>query len=296
MMLASSCETGPDKNPDDKLYIVCTTGMIADAARQVSGDKATVVALMGPGVDPHLYKATQGDLAELRKADIIIYNGLHLEGKMVEIFEELGRQKPVIAVSDGIDHHRFRTVAQVSGQTTHDPHIWFDVSLWSDGVKYIGARIAEIDPNDSAYYSQNTITYREQLSKLHIEVSEKINRIPDQNKILITSHDAFGYFGNAYGIEVLGLQGISTAAEFGLKDITDMVNLIISKNIKAVFIESSVSEKSIQAVIEGCKQKKHMVRLGGTLFSDAMGDANTPEGNYIGMVRHNANVIELALH
>ncbi|MBC8173153.1 MAG: zinc ABC transporter substrate-binding protein [Chitinophagales bacterium] len=278
-----------------KLYIVTTTGMIGDAVENITGDKATVVSLMGPGVDPHLYKATQGDLVELRKADIIIYNGLHLEGKMVEIFEELAKEKNVFAVADGIDKSKFRDVAQVAGTTTHDPHIWFDVLLWSEGVKYIGDKISETDSANSETFKNNTAAYMIKLKVLDAEVREKINTIPQENRILVTSHDAFGYFGRAYGVTVRGLQGISTAAEFGLRDITDMVDIIIQDKVQAAFIESSVSEKSIRAVINGCKEKGHDVKLGGTLYSDAMGAKNTPDGNYIGMVTHNVNVIVEAL-
>lgn len=291
----ASCAGKKETSGDKTLYIVTTTGMIGDAVKNIAGDKATVVSLMGPGVDPHLYKATQGDLTELRKADIIVYNGLHLEGKMQEIFTELAKTKKVFAVSDGIDESKFRNVAVVSGNATHDPHIWFDVLLWSQGIQYIGNKISETDIKNSETYKNNTQAYIEKLKTLDTEVREKINIIPAENRILITSHDAFGYFGNAYGIEVKGLQGISTAAEFGLKDITDMVDLIIADKIKAVFVESSVSEKSIRAVAEGCKEKGHAIKIGGTLYSDAMGAENTPDGTYIGMVTHNVNTITEAL-
>ncbi|MBC8045868.1 MAG: zinc ABC transporter substrate-binding protein [Fimbriimonadaceae bacterium] len=295
IFLITSCATKKEKTETEKLYIVTTTGMIGDAVENIVGDKATVVSLMGPGVDPHLYKATQGDLTELRRADIIIYNGLHLEGKMQEIFDELAKEKKVFAVADGIDHSKYRDVTIVSGTATHDPHLWFDVLLWSEGINYIGGKIAEVDLKNTETYKNNTHAYTEKLKLLDAEVKEKLNTIPAENRILITSHDAFGYFGRAYGIKVIGLQGISTAAEFGLKDITDMVDLIIQDKIKAVFVESSVSEKSIQAVAEGCKENGHAIKIGGTLYSDAMGNKNTADGNYIGMVTHNVNVIVDAL-
>ncbi|MFN0275557.1 MAG: metal ABC transporter solute-binding protein, Zn/Mn family [Chitinophagales bacterium] len=290
-----SCTGKKELTGQEKIYIVTTTGMISDAVENIVGDKATVVSLMGPGVDPHLYKATQGDLAELRKADIIIYNGLHLEGKMQEIFDELAKTKKVFAVADGIEKSKYRDVAVVSGTATHDPHLWFDVLLWSEGIKNIGGKIAEFDVKNTETYKNNTHSYTEKLKQLDAEVKEKINTIHVENRTLITSHDAFGYFGRAYGIKVVGLQGISTAAEFGLKDITDMVDLIVDNKIKAVFVESSVSEKSIRAVAEGCKEKGHEIKIGGTLYSDAMGNKNTPDGNYIGMVTHNVNVIVDAL-
>ena len=291
----ASCGGKTEESGDKKANIVTTTGMIADAIENIAGDKATVTALMGPGVDPHLYKASQGDLTKLRGADIIFYNGLHLEGKMQEIFDQLSKEKPVFAISASIDEKKLRNVAQVSGISTHDPHIWFDVMMWSECVEEIGKKLSETDPDNAAFYKENTRIYLEKLKKLDADVRHKIASIPPENRILITSHDAFGYYGRAYGIEVKGLQGISTAAEFGLKDITDMVNMIIELKVKAVFVESSVSEKSINAVREGCKQKGHELKSGGTLFSDAMGAKNTPEGNYIGMVQHNTTIIYEAL-
>ena len=280
---------------DDKLQIVATTGMIGDAVAIIAGDKADVTVLMGPGVDPHLYKATQGDLNALRSGDIIFYNGLHLEGKMQEVFDRLATSKKVFPVAAGIPESKLRTVAQVNGISTHDPHIWFDVQLWMLAVAEIGKQLSASDPTNAAFYATQTTKYLEQLTALDVFVKEKMSAIPETHRTLITSHDAFGYFGAAYGIRVKGLQGISTAAEFGLKDITDMVNMIIAEDIKAVFVESSVSEKSIQAVIEGCHQKNHNIKAGGTLYSDAMGAAGTPEGNYIGMVTHNVEVIYAAL-
>ncbi|MEI2675537.1 MAG: zinc ABC transporter substrate-binding protein [Chitinophagaceae bacterium] len=280
---------------DDKLQIVATTGMIGDAVAMIAGDKAEVTVLMGPGVDPHLYKATQGDLNALRSGDIIFYNGLHLEGKMQEVFDRLATTKKVFPVAAGIPELKLRTVAQVNGISTHDPHIWFDVQLWMLAVAEIGKQLSASDPTNAAFYATQTTKYLEQLAALDVFVKEKMSAIPETHRTLITSHDAFGYFGAAYGIRVKGLQGISTAAEFGLKDITDMVNMIIAEDIKAVFVESSVSEKSIQAVIEGCHQKNHNIKAGGTLYSDAMGAAGTPEGNYIGMVTHNVEVIYAAL-
>ena len=291
----ASCGGKTEESGDKNANIVTTTGMIADAIENIAGDKATVTALMGPGVDPHLYKASQGDLTKLRGADIIFYNGLHLEGKMQEIFDQLSKEKPVFAISASIDEKKLRNVAQVSGISTHDPHIWFDVMMWSECVEEIGKKLSETDPDNAAFYKENTRIYLEKLKKLDEDVRHKIASIPPENRILITSHDAFGYYGRAYGIEVKGLQGISTAAEFGLKDITDMVNMIIELKVKAVFVESSVSEKSINAVREGCKQKGHELKSGGTLFSDAMGAKNTPEGNYIGMVQHNTTIIYEAL-
>lgn len=276
-----------------KLKIVTTTGMIKDAVEHVVGDKAEVVALMGPGVDPHLYKATQGDLEKLTSADIIFYNGLHLEGKMGEVFEKLGRLKPVIAVAKDIPESRLRTIPGFDN--THDPHIWFDVKLWEEAVKAITGFMVTHDSASADFYRQNSTTYLSQMDSLHNSVKAQILEIPAEQRVLITAHDAFGYFGDAYGIEVRGLQGISTVSEFGLKDVTDLVNFIISRKIKAIFVETSVSQKSINAVVEGCNQKGWNVKIGGSLYSDAMGAAGTPEGNYLGMVSANVKTIVTAL-
>lgn len=273
--------------------LVCTTGMIADAVANIVGDKAEVISLMGPGVDPHLYKATQGDLERLSNADIIFYNGLHLEGKMGEILERLGRLKKVIAVSDGLDPSRLINSSNFAG--AHDPHIWFDVSLWNETIPYITRILGESDPANAAFYQQNAQAYSARLVQVHEWVRQKISEIPSGQRVLITAHDAFEYFGKAYGIEVRGLQGISTVSEYGLKDISDLVNFITGRGIKAIFVESSVPRKSLEAVVEGCNSRGNKVVIGGTLFSDAMGQTGAPEGTYTGMVEANVNTIVNAL-
>jgi manganese/zinc/iron transport system substrate-binding protein len=291
--LQMGCATKKQESSELPL-VVTTTGMIADAAAQVCGSDAQVESLMGPGVDPHLYKATQGDLQLLRDADIIIYNGLHLEGKMQEIFDELAKTKTVIRISDGIATNKLLQASN-NAQQAYDPHIWFDVALWAEGIAGMTNALAMALPDASANIRERGEQYVEALSVLHEEVIQLTSALPPDSKTIITSHDAFGYFGAAYGFRVLGLQGISTAAEFGLKDVTDMVDLIITDQVPAVFIESSVSEKSIQSVIKGCEAKGHALRLGGMLYSDAMGAKNTAEGTYIGMVQHNVQTIIKAL-
>jgi manganese/zinc/iron transport system substrate-binding protein len=290
MAFLSGCSSKEKQGDENrKLFIVTTTGMIMDAVQNIGGEHVEVVALMGPGVDPHLYKATQRDLQKLTDADIIFYNGLHLEGKMGEVLEKLGKTKPVIAVSADIPNSLLRAVPGFQG--THDPHIWFDVSLWKHAVQAVNKSMQRQDTAFAKTYEQNTQHYLLKLDSLHNAVRSAIMEIPTQQRVLITAHDAFGYFGDAYNIDVRGLQGISTVSEFGLKDVTDLVDFIISRKIKAVFIETSVSQKSIEAVVEGCRQKKWNVKIGGSLYSDAMGRAGTPEGNYIGMVHANARLI-----
>ena len=277
---------------DNSHYIVATTGMIGDALQNIVGEDIHVESLMGPGVDPHLFKATQGDLQKLTSAKAIFYNGLHLEGKMGEVFEKLGRTKPVIAVAEDIDPNKIRTVSEYN---THDPHIWFDVALWREAVEKMHQELIVLFPEKKEILDKNTEIYLEKLSLLHEEVKTLIATIPKEKRVLITAHDAFGYFGDAYDIEVKGLQGISTMSEFGLRDRVDLVNFIVDRQIKAVFVETSVSQRSINAVVEGCRDRGFEVKIGGSLFSDAMGDANTPEGTYIGMVKSNVHTIVTAL-
>ena len=288
MLLFSGCkqQLPNERDPEQKIRIVATTGMIQDAAANIAGKHADVVALMGPGVDPHLYKATHGDLERLTTADIIFYNGLHLEGKMGEIFEKLGRIKPVVAVAENIPEEMLRKVPGFQG--AYDPHIWFDVKLWAEAVKGISTFLQEYDSAHRDEYRQRGDAYLKKLDSLHAAVTNTLQDIPATQRVLITAHDAFGYFGDAYKIEVRGLQGISTMSEFGLRDVTDLVNFIIARKVKAIFVETSVSQKSIEAVLQGCREKGWNVKIGGTLFSDAMGNAGTPEGSYVGMV--NANV------
>ena len=293
IFLFGSCGSKKETTETGKIKIVTTVGMIKDAVENVAGDNVEVIALMGPGVDPHLYKATQGDLDKLTSADIIFYGGLHLEGKMGEVLEKLGRLKPVIAVSSEIPDSLLRAVPGFQG--THDPHIWFDVKLWEEAVKTMSEFLQEYDSANKSTYQTKTQQYLARMDSLHETVKTRIAEIPKEQRVLITAHDAFGYFGDAYGIEVKGLQGISTVSEFGLRDVTELVNFIISRKIKAIFVETSVSEKSINAVVEGCKQKGWNVKIGGSLFSDAMGAAGTPEGNYIGMVSKNVGTIVTAL-
>lgn len=276
-----------------KLKATATIGMIADVAGEVGGDHVQVTGLMKAGVDPHLFKASEGDIAKLDGADIIFYNGLHLEGKMVDILENMGKKKRVVAVSDPIDRSKLRSGSQM--QTEYDPHIWFDVRNWMTATEAIRDALSELDPEHAADYRANAEAYLGKLRDLHEEVAGKIGTLPEESRVLVTAHDAFGYFGDAYGVKVMGLQGISTASEAGTKDVTDLRDYLVENKIKAVFIESSVPRKAIDAVIQGAKEKGHDLKIGGELFSDAMGEEGTPEGTYIGMVRHNVDTIVAAL-
>jgi manganese/zinc/iron transport system substrate-binding protein len=283
-IVSTACSTA-GRQDSDKLNIVCTTGMIGDALTHIAGDAAQVTALMGPGVDPHLYKPTQGDLGLLSQADVIVYNGLHLEGKMGEVLKKLSRTKKVIAMGELLPPELLRHPE--GDPEAHDPHIWFDVSLWARAVRAVGEQLAQTDSSNAAIFRSHTASYAAQLDSLHQRVQQQIASIPADQRVLVTAHDAFGYFGRAYQLEVHGLQGISTASEYGLRDVSDMVNFLTERKIKAVFVETSVPAKSLEAVLEGCSRRGHQIRIGGHLYSDAMGEKGSPEGTYIGMVEAN---------
>jgi manganese/zinc/iron transport system substrate-binding protein len=291
LLAGCSGESAPDA--DGTLHVVATTGMIGDAVEVIAGEHVDVYTMMGPGVDPHLYKATKGDLDKLDNADVILYNGLYLEAKLGQLLKRMGSTRTVVAVGEVIDDSLLHYPDGAEGHA--DPHIWFDLSLWRQAVAEIGQVLAEADPTNADVYSQAAAAYDDSLAVLHEWTAERIGQIPHKQRLLITAHDAFGYFGAAYGIEVMGLQGISTVSEAGLYDVTRLVDLIADRGIKAVFVESSVPQKAIESVVQGCRERGHQVQIGGELFSDAMGEEGTPEGTYLGMVRHNVNTIVSSL-
>ncbi len=276
-----------------EIRVVATTGMVADVARAVGGDRVDVDALMGPGIDPHLYKPTASDVDALDDADIVFYNGLHLEGRMTEIFERLSRSKPAVAIADNLPQDRLREPPEFEGK--FDPHVWFDVDLWSHTVESVRAALADLDPTHAADYAARADAYVTELAELDSWVRAEIQKIPEQNRVLITAHDAFGYFGVAYGLEVRGLQGISTASEAGAADVQALAEYITERQIPAIFIESSVNEATIDAVKEAVRSRGFDVQIGGRLYSDAMGESGTPDGTYLGMVRANVATIVGAL-
>ncbi len=289
--------TGPGKpaggGSAKPLDVVVTVGMIADITRKVAGDRATVSALMGEGVDPHLYKPSPGDIRQLSQADLVLYSGLLLEGRMVDVLVKMAARRPTVAVTERIDPSLLREPPEFAGHA--DPHVWFDVSLWMKAVERARDALIERDPAGKELFEKNAAAYLKELETLHGWCKNELARVPRERRVLITAHDAFGYFGRAYDIEVRGIQGVSTDSEASVGQINELVSLIVSRKISAVFVESSVPAKTIQALVEGCKSRGHEVRIGGELFSDAMGKDGTPEGTYIGMVRHNVNTIVAAL-
>ena len=279
---------------EDTRAVTTTVGMITDVVRTIGAGSVRVSGLMGPGIDPHLYKPSAGDINRLGDAHIIFYGGLHLEGRMVETFEKIEHAgKPTIAVSRDIPRDRLHAPPQFNG--AYDPHIWFDVSLWQIAARTMATELASHFPDDAATVEANAERYLQELGALDAWVLEQAARVPDDQRVLITAHDAFGYFGARYGFEVRGLQGLSTATEAGAGDVQDLAQFIADRRIRAMFVESSVPRATIEAVQEACRAKGWDVQIGGQLFSDAMGKDGTPEGTYIGMVRANVTTIVGAL-
>lgn len=292
-LLSCSANKSGSSNSNGKLKVVATTNIVGDAVNSIAGDRVELVSLMGSGVDPHLYKATKGDINHLYTADIIFYNGLHLEAKMSDILKKMSADKIVIPLAQAIPDSAIRFVD--SSSHTPDPHIWFDVSLWSQAIGEITKTLSKADTAYQETYELRTAALLDSMKELHQWVGEQLATVEKAQRVLVTAHDAFGYFGRAYDVDVRGLQGISTVTEAGLYDITHMIDTMIARKIKAIFVESSVSRKSIDAVVEGCRARGHDIIVGGQLFSDAMGTKGTPEGSYIGMVRYNVRTIVNAL-
>ena len=279
-------ETNESYSSTNKMTVVTTTGMIGDVASEIGKDRVDVYSMMGPGVDPHLYKAKASDLERLNSADLIVYNGIHLESKMADVFKKLSDTKNIHSIEEGMDEDSLITIDQA-----HDPHIWFDVNNWMIASMVIRDALISTDPEGESVYQANYESYVAELKDLDMYVKDQVKKIPEDQRILITAHDAFNYFGRAYGFEVMGLQGISTVDEAGTLDVRNLAEFITSNKIKAMFVESSVSPKSIQAVQAAVESRGWNIEIGGELYSDAMGDTNTPEGTYIGMVTHNIDTI-----
>jgi manganese/zinc/iron transport system substrate-binding protein len=276
------------------LRVVATTNIVGDLVRSVAGDAAQVESLMGPGVDPHLYQASQGDVRTLGEADLIVYSGLDLEGRMEEVFEQMNRLgRPTVAVSEGLPGDSLIPSANYAGQA--DPHVWTSVPLWKHAAERAADALIEHDPDNAETYRANLAAYLAELDALDAEVRAALAPIPPAQRVLVTAHDAFTYFGQTYDFQVEGLQGISTATEAGTADVQRLAGFIAERRIPAIFVESSVPRRSIEAVQEAVRARGHDVQIGASLFSDALGGTDTPEGTYAGMMRHNARAIASAL-
>ncbi len=282
------------KDKNAKLNVVTTTSMLTDLVATIGGDAITLNGLMGSGVDPHLYKASEGDVTKLMNADIIIYNGLHLEGKLVEVFEKMEHQNhKTIAVADGINKNNF--ISSEYFASSYDPHIWFDINIWKQVTQFTITALQEADPKNAELFETNGKEYLATLSALHKKVANTIATLPKEQRILVTAHDAFNYFGKAYDFNVVGLQGLSTATEAGVQDVQKLAHFIIENKVKAIFIESSVPKRTVEALQASVQSKGHDLKIGGTLYSDALGNPGTPEGTYAGMFEYNVNTIINAL-
>jgi len=283
-----SCKNNHEET--GKLNIVTTTTMITDLVQNIGGDLIELNGLMGAGVDPHLYKASEGDVTKLYNADIIFYNGLHLEGKLVEVFEKMESSNKIqVPLADGLDTSTL--IGSEYFASNYDPHVWFDIEYFKQFSSKVAQVLSENDTENSALYAENLKVYLDKLDALQKEIRATIASLPVEKRILVTAHDAFNYFGKAYDFEVVGLQGLSTATEAGVQDVQRLSSFIIDNKVKAIFVESSVPRRTIEALQQAVKSKGHDVTIGGSLYSDALGNYGTIEGTYIGMFKYNVNTI-----
>ncbi len=291
LAFAFGCNNAPENN--GKLKVVTTTTMLTDLVSEIGGEHVSLQGLMGAGVDPHLYKASEGDVSKLYEADIIFYSGLHLEGKLVDIFEKTEGQKNTVSLGDKLPKQEL--IPSEYFASNYDPHVWFNIQFFKQFAQIVTDELSKADPANAESFSENNKNYQEKLDALESEVKAIIATLPPEKRILVTAHDAFNYFGKAYGFNVVGLQGISTATEAGVKDVQNLSEFIIQNNIKAIFVESSVPRRTIEALQQAVLSKNHQVEIGGSLYSDALGDPGTEEGTYIGMFKYNVNTIVNAL-
>ncbi|WP_223229162.1 metal ABC transporter solute-binding protein, Zn/Mn family [Shimia marina] len=291
--LAALASTAAPVLADTALKVVATTGMIADTARRIGGDSVDVKGLMGPGVDPHAYRQTRTDILAMTKADLVLWHGLYLEAQMEEFFHDLEAKGNVVAVTDTLPRDLLRGHDDYADK--YDPHVWMDPRLWVFVAERVQDALTQARPEQAAYFAENAEAFLADLNALSDYAQTSLTSVPQDARILLTAHDAFGYFGQAYGFEVMGIQGISTESEAGLNRISALVDMLVDRQIGAVFVESSVSDRSIRALVEGAAARGHEVTIGGELFSDAMGENGTYEGTYVGMIDHNITVISRAL-
>jgi manganese/zinc/iron transport system substrate-binding protein len=292
----STAASGDEPIGDRPVRVTTTTNFITDTVQRIGGEDVEVTGLMGPGVDPHLYRASAGDVQALREADVIFYGGLQLEGRMAELLAELAQERPTKAVTDDIPREQLLApAAGAPANEEYDPHVWFDVTLWEQAARTIAATLSERDPARAGAYAANLDAYLAELGELDAYVAERMASIPPERRLLVTSHDAFAYFGRRYGLEVAGIQGISTAAEATTADVERVAALIAERGVPAVFVESSVPRQTIDALVAAAAQRGAAVTVGGELYTDAAGSPGTPEGTYTGMLRANADLIATGL-
>ncbi len=292
----ASKELGKTFAGDYPIRVVCTTGQVAEMVAHIGGEQLQVETLMGPGIDPHLYRPIASDVSKLSGADAIFFNGLHLEGRMSDLFVQMARVKATYAVTEGLQARadkRLREPPEFAG--LYDPHIWHDVALWSDCVGDVAQTLAAFDPDHADLYRKNAEAYLGKLAKLDQFCKDEMAKIPKQRRVLVTAHDAFGYFGKAYGLEVFGLKGISSEEEKDLKHQEKIQQMLIERQIPAVFVESAIAPRTVEALAEPCRDAGHDLQIGGELYADALGPAGTEDSSYTGMIRHNVRTIVDAL-
>ena len=295
VLITISCKKEVKNNTEnEKLHVVTTTSQVTDLVKVIGGDNVVLEGLMGDGVDPHLYKASEGDVTKFYNADVIFYSGLHLEGKLEDVFEKMRHQgKKTVAVSDAISKKALISSADFA--SSYDPHFWFSIPQWKKATQYVADELSKLDVKNSAIYAKNAKKYIEKLTELEKENKVQLESFPKEKRILVTAHDAFAYFGKAYDFQVVSLQGLSTATEAGVQDVQRISSFIIEHDIKSIFIESSVPVRTVEALQAAVKAKGHIVEIGGTLYSDALGNPDTIEGTYIGMYAYNMKTIVNAL-
>ena len=282
-----------NKEDNGKLKVVVTTSMLTDLVKNIGADLIEIEGLMGAGVDPHLYKASEGDVSKLFNADVIFYNGLHLEGKLVEVFEKMEAQKTTVALGEFLAKDGL--IGSDYFASNYDPHVWFNIQYFKEFSDKVTSVLSEKDPKNAASYTANNQAFQQKLDLLHTAVVNTIATLAPEKRILVTAHDAFNYFGKAYGFKVVGLQGLSTATEAGVQDVQKLSEYIIANKVKAIFIESSVPRRTIEALEAAVLSKGHQVSIGGSLYSDALGDGGSVEGTYVGMFLYNVKTIVNAL-
>jgi manganese/zinc/iron transport system substrate-binding protein len=286
-------ESGEARAVEGTIQATTTTTQITDMVESIGGDEVEVTALMGPGVDPHLYEPSQGDIEALQGADAVFYNGLFLEGQLADLLVQVGQESPTVRVTEAIPEDELRPSENYEGQ--NDPHVWFAPELWETAVDPVVEQLSELKPDSAETFEQNGEEYKQEVREAHEYVQERIEEIPEDNRVLVTAHDAFGYFGETYGVEVQALQGISTESEAGAGDVRELANELVEDEIPALFTESSIPRRNIEAVQAAAQDQGWDLEIGGELYADAMGDPDTEEGTYPGMMRANADTMAEAL-
>lgn len=294
----AGCGAAADVSDAEKqtLSAVATTGPVGDALRRLAGERIEVNVLMGPGVDPHLYREKPSDMIALAQASVVVHNGLHLEGRLADVLEGMAKKKTVISMAGGLETaHDPRLISPEGYDTLHDPHVWHDVRLWSECVQHLCDQLVEFDPDGAEQYRARCETFRKQLDDLHAYCVNRLSEVPEQQRLLVTAHDAFAYFSRAYGLESVGLKGVSTEDEIDLGRMQQVVDLLVERRVPAVFVESAVAPKVVEALVEPAAERGHTLRIGGELYADAMGPTGSGADDYLGMIRANVETIASAL-